>query len=143
MKKTIVNASDVGKAAYCAHSLSLSKLKVKAHGSSVKLQEAGTRDHDELTDAVMAERSSQRTGQVQDSRCYVATYAFGEHHPVTQSLRDWRDDSLLAVPAGRVLVGWYYVLSPHWVRLCKRSSVLSFVSRLVVSLVCHCVIRWK
>lgn len=131
MKKEIVNASDVGKAAYCGHSLSLSKRQVKSHGAAVKLQQAGTREHDNLTHTVISESS----GRAQDSRCYVASYAFGGDHPVTQSLRDWRDQRLLTLFGGRSLAWAYYAVSPGWVRLCRRFPPLARASKAVVMMV--------
>lgn len=131
MKEEIVNASDVGKAAYCPHSLSLSKRKVKSHGAAMKLQHAGTRKHDALTQTVISENA----GHGQDSRCYVASYAFGADHPVTQSLRDWRDQRLLTMLGGRILVQAYYAVSPAWVCLCRRYPKVSRASKAMVMLV--------
>lgn len=128
MPREIVNASDIGKAAYCSHSLSLSKRNVKSHDAAVKWQQAGTKKHDDLTHAVINGES----GQGQDSRCYVASYAFGGDHPVTQSLRDWRDQRLLVAPAGKILVWFYYRLSPRWVRLCRHSLWAEKISKTLV-----------
>lgn len=135
MKQDIVNASDAGKAAYCAHALSLSKKNVKANAASIKLQKEGTRKHDRLTQSVISEGAS----DAQDSRCYVASYAFGCDHTVTQSLRDWRDHRLLSVPGGYALVRVYYATSPAWVQLCRRHPRIARASKLMVMMIYRCI----
>lgn len=134
MKKGVVNASDVGKAAYCPHSLSLSKLGFKGSDESVELRRVGTESHDELTSTVLREggAGAGRECQSQDSRCYVASYAFGDDHYVTQSLRDWRDKRLKNLFFGRVFIAFYYTASPCWVSLCRSSLKLTRLSRVVV-----------
>lgn len=100
----LISASDVGKAAYCPHSLSLQK---KYSYSSSDRQRAGTKAHDAMNDRLL---------NTQDSRCFIATHALGLHDPDTQALRDWRDRFLMKHRAGRHLVNLYYWLSPRLVR---------------------------
>lgn len=136
MKKDIVYASDAGKAAYCPHSLSLSKKKFKSHAAAVELQKQGTKEHDNLTDAVILENGGQdgaSKSETQDSRCYVASYAFGVEHPVTLDLRNWRDNVLLNRFGGRTLVKAYYLVSPQWVRICRQLPVLGRLSKAAVT----------
>ncbi len=100
----LVSASDVGKAAYCPHSLSLQKRY--AYSSDAR-QRAGTKAHNALNESLLSG---------QDSRCFIATHALGAHDPDTQALRDWRDRVLMTTPFGRALVRFYYWSSPWLIR---------------------------
>lgn len=114
-KRALVSASDIGKAAYCPHSLSLSKRSTRESDESVRAKDRGVELHEDLTSKVLGS---------DDRRCYVATYAFGADHPVTSDLRAWRDRVLMPTCAGRGLVGVYYALSPWLVGACKRWPAL-------------------
>jgi hypothetical protein len=50
--------------------------------------------------------------QVQDKRCFVASWACGHDHMATQQLRDFRDRTLLRSAFGRAFVRAYYAASP-------------------------------
>ena len=116
--KALVSASDIGKAAYCPHSLYLSKKLSPESEKSHVARRRGTEMHEDLTSKVMNDL---------DKRCYVATYAFGEDDPVTVSLRSWRDRVLKPTWWGRALVRVYYRCSPWLVKLCRRSPTLARV----------------
>ena len=119
-KRAIVSASDIGKAAYCPHSLSLGKRSARESDESVRAKDRGVELHEDLTSKVLGS---------EDRRCYVATYAFGADHPVTSDLRAWRDRELMPSFLGRVLVGAYYVLSPWLVGACKRWPALGQLTK--------------
>lgn len=114
-RKALVSASDIGKAAYCPHSLSLSKRSARESDEGVKAKDRGIELHEDLTSKVLGS---------DDRRCYVATYAFGADHQVTNDLRAWRDRVLMPSRLGRVLVGAYYKLSPSLVSACERWPAL-------------------
>jgi len=114
--RALVSASDIGKAAYCPHSLALSKRKHADNVESDAARQRGTDLHEDLTGKVMGDL---------DKRCYVATYAFGEDDPITQSLRAWRDRVLKPTWWGRALVRTYYRCSPWLVACCQRSPLLA------------------
>lgn len=98
--KVMVNASDVGKAAYCPHALSLqSRSNAKPGEAAIR----GTQAHDDLNHYLL---------NGGDKRCFVATYALGEQHPTTHALRVWRDRALKPYVCGRLLVATYYWVSP-------------------------------
>lgn len=50
--------------------------------------------------------------RVEAKGCYIATYCYGESHPITESLRSYRDEVLLSSSSGRVFVRLYQFLSP-------------------------------
>lgn len=121
--KALVSASDIGKAAYCPHSLYLSKKLSPESAESHVARQRGTQMHEDLTSKVMNDL---------DKRCYVATYAFGEDDPVTVSLRAWRDRVLKPTWWGRALVRVYYRSSPWLVKQCRRSPTLARVVKTAV-----------
>lgn len=51
---------------------------------------------------------------VQSRKCYVATFCFGDQHPVTEDLRRFKQ-WLLRQPTGELLVATYYSLSSRLV----------------------------
>lgn len=114
--RPLVSASDVGKAAYCPHSLSLQK---QHRYDSSDRQRAGTKAHNALNDRLL---------NGQDSRCFIATHALGVNDPDTQALRDWRDRALMPSRAGRLLVNLYYYCSPH---LLRHLSPTGWVTRIL------------
>lgn len=126
--KVMVNASDVGKAAYCPHALSLqSRSNAKPGEAAIR----GTQAHDDLNHYLL---------NGGDKRCFVATYALGEQHPTTHALRAWRDRALKPYVCGRLLVATYYWVSPLLISLagsrpwCKRVAaklVQGFARRVV------------
>lgn len=107
----LISASDVGKAAYCPHSLSLQK---KHAYSSNDRQRAGTKAHAQMNDHLL---------NTQDSRCYIATHALGANDPDTQALRDWRDRFLMPHWGGRSFVNLYYWLSPYLIQHLSANSL--------------------
>lgn len=121
----VVTASDIGKAAFCPHAMSLSKQRAGyASPSAESSMENGSILHEDLTDRVMGTR---------DSRCYVATYAFGESHPTTEKLRSWRDAELIPHWWGRALVKAYYKASPFLVQACRGNPRFGRIVKAIVS----------
>lgn len=110
MKDKPISASKIGKMAWCPHGSSLQENGARVSSHSVKLSDQGTESHEQLTQAVISH------GQ-QDKRCFVASFALGVDHPITQVLRDWRDQKLMVSTIGRLFVECYYGLSPAFVQL--------------------------
>ena len=57
--------------------------------------------------------------QIKTKKCYVATYCFGDEHPITnkyRSIRPW----LLRFKLGEQFVAAYYEYSPKFVNWCDR-----------------------
>lgn len=127
--KRYVSASDMGQAAYCPHALSLRKNGVRVDRHSYARMKEGSRSHHQLNEVVI---SNSKRQPKRKSACYIATYAYGEHHPVTEDLRSWRDEKLLNSWTGRVFVHVYYKVSPIAVIVAKRSPLLTKFLRLLV-----------
>ena len=65
-----------------------------------------------------------------NSNCFIATAAFGSPlAPQVQLLREVRDTYLLPYGPGRVLVDWYYAVSPGVAGVISRSETLRAVVR--------------
>ncbi len=119
MAKKIINASDIGKTAYCpkAHYLSTKH----RHGWDTQQRlNTGNYKHNQMTKRAMTK---------QDKRCFVASYALGENHLVTQDLRNFRDEKLLTTGWGRAFVAAYYFLSPKFIWLFGNSKAMKAFSQ--------------
>lgn len=64
--------------------------------------------------------------RVEAKGCYIATYCYGEQHPITSSLRNYRNEVLFASPQGRTFVRFYQFISP---KLIWSSSRLPFLEQ--------------
>ncbi|MFP5458359.1 MAG: hypothetical protein ACLGG7_06475 [Bacteriovoracia bacterium] len=53
---------------------------------------------------------------VKSRQCYIATHCFGEVHPITESLRDFKRE-LLRLPGGTHFVALYYRCSTQWLKI--------------------------
>jgi hypothetical protein len=70
------------------------------------------------------------TTETKNSNCFIATAAFGSPlAPQVQLLREVRDTYLLPYGPGRVLVDWYYAVSPGVAGVISRSEALRAVVR--------------
>lgn len=71
---------------------------------------------------------------IDDFRCFIATAAYGSAlAPEVRVFRQFRDEFLLAVPAGRTLVSLYYEYSPPLASLVARSPVLRSAARFALA----------
>ena len=103
MNEPRVSASEVGKVVWCPHAASLIARGSKQSKEAERRTASGTIGHEQLTARVIAN---------QDRRCFVASYAIGENHPITDDLRNWRDQYLKKHLLGRVFIVVYYAISP-------------------------------
>nr|WP_328798106.1 CFI-box-CTERM domain-containing protein [Marinobacter nauticus] len=67
-----------------------------------------------------------------DKRCYVASYLYGVEDPRTETLRQFRDNTLQCSPGGRILIAFYYWLSPVVIKFSKRASWIDWLLRRIV-----------
>jgi uncharacterized repeat protein (TIGR01451 family) len=66
--------------------------------------------------------------------CFIATAAYGSYlHPHVESLRRFRDETLLQSRIGRRLVAWYYESSPPLAARIEHSAVLKTMTRAVLT----------
>jgi hypothetical protein len=65
-----------------------------------------------------------------DSKCFIATAAYGSPFaPKVKVLRDFRDKYLLTNSAGRNFVAWYYKVSPPIADVIKKDDRLRKITR--------------
>ena len=119
-KRVYVNASDIGKAALCPHMLSLGHQTTNK--KVLSRTQLGTMRHDQLNKKLLG----------QDKRCFIASYALGADHAVTQQLRDWRDSVLAQSKGGRLFIWLYYLLSPLAISLFGKSRMFKRTSTSIV-----------
>jgi len=61
---------------------------------------------------------------VKSRKCYIATHCFGEDHPHTENLRNFRA-MIINKSLGRVFVRTYYLHSPKFVSLLDKNPTLA------------------
>lgn len=112
----LVSASEVGEVSFCELRY-LNRLKgVKVNKSAIYSSKRGSSLHDKQN----------RVGR--DSRCFVATYLYSADSEEVLRLRVFRDQFLKYVPFGSIIISIYYFISPHFIRLCRRSKLLTTLS---------------
>lgn len=60
---------------------------------------------------------------VKSRKCYIATHCFGEEHPTTQNLREFKT-WLQAQPGGIKCINLYYRISTFWLTIIARHPAL-------------------
>lgn len=117
----MVSASSIGMAAKCGHYLELQHKGTNPSESAIKARVKGDAAHERMNHTV------------EDKRCYVASYLYGENHQVTHCLRRYRDSVLLKSTLGRLFVSIYYRISPTLVFISTRLSILDYLLSSLVS----------
>jgi len=118
-----VNASEVGQAKFCPHSVTLARQGVKPNKVSVRMMKAGTASHEHFTNRELK----------RDSRCYIATHLFGESHWKTEALRTLRDEVLSQSHPGVLFIKLYYRTSPWVVSVARRLPILNAVLQPIIN----------
>jgi hypothetical protein len=88
-------------------------------------------------------RSRKTHAPFHDSRCFIASHAFGSAAPETNFLRIWRDRVLLQTWYGRLFVQTYYELSPLMLPILRRSTVLTWAVRRVLQALIKFLGKWS
>ena len=133
-KSEWVSASDVGQAVACSKCL-----EKKYRGTEViseqrqQAREFGDMKHDQFNKEIKSK----------DTRCFIASHVYGIDHPKTEVLRQFRDSELMKSAVGRVAVSLYYKVSPSFVKLCRRFSLVDLFFRFTVERVVGFLSRGK
>jgi hypothetical protein len=121
MSKSRIRASDLGKLAYCERKVHLDALYGdKAPEPVRQLRDAGTAAH------------ARFETEGQDRRCFIASCVYGIDAPQTNTLRSFRDRTLLPTSIGRYLVAIYYAVSPRLVPVLDRFPTIANAVRKVL-----------
>lgn len=75
-----VNASGLGEVSFCPQAFYLRVHGAQQSDRAVERMQQGNVEHAKVS---------------RDQHCYIATYVFGTNHPITNSLRQWRDEVLM------------------------------------------------
>ncbi|MBT4838889.1 MAG: hypothetical protein HON94_16245, partial [Methylococcales bacterium] len=119
-----INASDIQSVSYCPMSFYYRQHGVEQSHKNQVSMEKGTFNH-EVERYIQHKRS--------DSRCYLASYAFGIDHPVTVFFRGYRDEKLIHNPLGRLSMKTYYWLSPKLIFIGKYLPGFKLLSQIVIN----------
>ncbi len=77
-----------------------------------------------------------------DSRCFIASSVYSKDAPQLAFYRDIRDDVLLKLPFGEVLVSQYYQSSPELVVLSNAYPILNDIAFYILDLIYFLVNTW-
>lgn len=116
-----ISASDVGRSEFCPNSVALKYASAKPSQRALAAQDRGNLKHEQFNRQINT-----------DKRCYVASYLYGVEDPRTETLRQFRDNTLQCSPGGRILIAFYYWLSPVVIKLSKRASWIDRLLRRIV-----------
>ena len=112
-----VNASSIGEVEFCAQSFYLRQTGERPSLRAIEKMERGSLEHARVSS---------------DRRCYIASYAFGEDHPVVENLRLFRDRVLMKTWYGRLFILFYYTLSPILIQTLGRFRLFNQLSKALV-----------
>lgn len=121
-----IRASDLGKLAFCERKVRFDAVYgdlTPARGRT--LRESGTQAHARF----------ENEGRGGDRRCFVASCVFGIDAPQTNSLRAFRDRTLLPSAFGRFLIAIYYAVSPRLVPVLERFPGLAACVRKLLNVI--------
>lgn len=116
-----ISASDVGRSEFCPNSVALKYAGAKPSQRALAAQDRGNLKHEQFNRQIST-----------DKRCYVASYLYGVEDPRTETLRQFRDNTLQCSPGGRILIAFYYWLSPVVIKISKRASWIDRLLRRIV-----------
>ena len=125
-KNRWVNASEIGKAKYCAYAVYLEKQQIPETQQTIIAKQAGDKAHEKLN------QRAQSTADKYGKRCYIATCVYGENNPTVETLRRWRDNSLSQHWWGRIAITLYYWLSPNLVKLFGNNTLFHKLMRKLI-----------
>lgn len=129
-KEKFYSITEIVSTVYCEQKVVFDKTIGDRRPDEVrKRAEEGTKAH------LAFEEEGYAVQRTSDGRCFVATAVYGYDAEETRVLRQWRDDVLLRAPAGRLLVKFYYAVSPPLAMVVTRSRRLSAASRFVIDMI--------
>lgn len=107
-----IRASDLAQLGYCEQRLVLEKQLGERLTNEQKAGiQRGNQAHDRFLRQSFSLNPSVGTSKAKPW-CFIATTVFGPDAPQTNRLREFRDEVLRPVPAGRFLIQAYYSASP-------------------------------
>lgn len=128
-KRKAVSASQLGSACVCEQQ-ALFDIEHGLERTTEQMEriEGGIKTHERLHTAARTAYANVETS-VPDRPCLVATCLYGCNAPETNTLRAWRDATLMKTVFGRLAVTLYYRCSPLLVKAMDRSELLTRTGR--------------
>lgn len=75
--------------------------------------------------------------QKDSEACFVATRLYGEHHPITSSLRAFRSEYLMPSLPGQIFIRLYRRIGPALAELPGRGPLFPLLRRLIEAFICR------
>ena len=116
-----ISASDVGRAAFCGHSLELKNKGIETTQFAKAAMKKGDIAHDEFN------------RQAEDKRCYIASHLYGIDDSRTDTFRAFRDAVLMKNFHGRMVITIYYKLSPFVITIARKSTLIDTKLKYIVN----------
>ena len=86
-----------------------------------------------LTEQYDLEKDTKSKKNTSNSACYVATMVYEDNdHPKVQILRNFRDTTIRKYFFGNLLIKFYYVTSPSFVKYVEGKSYLKAFIKVIV-----------
>ncbi len=118
--KKIITASEIHSVTYCPKSLENDINAIDIHEDAEILMNNGSIAH------------SNQNNELNDSRCYISTHIYGEHHFITKQLRLFRDYYLSKSIFGKSLIQLYYFISPYMINTIGNNKKFVNLSRKII-----------
>jgi hypothetical protein len=124
-----VSASQLGSACVCEQQTVFDiEHGLRRTPEQMERVEGGITAHERLHTAARTAYAHAETS-VPDRGCFVASCLFGPDAAETNTLRAWRDATLMKTVLGRLAVALYYRCSPALVKAMDRSELLRVTGR--------------
>ena len=68
---------------------------------------------------------------IQSKKCFVATFAFGEEHEATKTLRLFKEKKLNNHPCGPKVIEIYYTYSPLIIYFLEKNKIMCFLGKMI------------
>lgn len=115
----------------------------KISASKKIVQEVESREKLDIEKLIQYNKQFEKNNSSSSDFCFVATAIYGDlNHPKTVDFRIFREKYLKNTLFGRKFIVLYYLIAPSYVRLMKRSKVLTLLTRNML-LIVHSVIIQK
>lgn len=128
-QKRTISATDIAALGRCEYQAMLkhNRAREAPNEETIKARMRGNKTHDQRNEQIgfrMPDPHPQHGIKGKDKRCFVASEIYGPEAWQTETLRNWRDDTLKQSRTGRGIITIYYALSPFIVYVLRKSTRL-------------------
>lgn len=114
----------------------------KINASKQIVQEVENREKLDIEKLIRYNKQFEKNNSSSSDFCFVATAIYGDlNHPKTVDFRIFREKYLKNTLVGRKFIVSYYIIAPSYVRLMKRSKVLTLLTRNMLFIIHSVIIK--